>query len=59
MRLLQPVYCLFGKHHRSRGRAWNDGMTYRSWCEGCGKPMIRDLHGWNLDPNPVPVAKQD
>lgn len=59
MRLLQPVYCLFGKHHRSRGRAWNDGMAYRSWCDGCGKPMIRNPHGWKLDPDPAPAGKQD
>jgi hypothetical protein len=49
MRLLQPFYCLFGNHHRSRGRAWNDGSFFRSWCEGCGKPMVRDVHGWHLD----------
>jgi hypothetical protein len=57
MNLLQPVYCLFGKHHRSRSRAWDDGSVYRSWCKGCGKPMIRDLDGWHLDLHP-PSAKQ-
>ena len=31
------VYCLFGKHHRSHGRAWDDGTYFRSWCEGCGE----------------------
>lgn len=59
MSLLQPVYCLFGKHHRSRGRAWNDGMTYRSWCEGCGKPMIRSMHGWRIDSDPGTAGKHD
>jgi hypothetical protein len=57
MNLLQPVYCLFGKHHRSRSRAWDDGSVYRSWCKGCGKPMIRDLDGWHLDLHP-PSAQQ-
>ncbi|MBQ1500264.1 MAG: hypothetical protein IIZ38_18305 [Sphingomonas sp.] len=49
MRLLQPIYCLVGKHHRSRSRAWNDGTAFRSWCEGCGRPMIREFEGWHLD----------
>jgi hypothetical protein len=57
MSLLQPVYCLFGKHHRSHGRAWSDGVSYRSWCEGCGKPMIRTVQGWSIDP--APAGKQD
>ncbi len=53
MKLLQPLLCLFGKHHRSRREAWDDGRVLRSTCEGCGRPMIRTFDGWKLDPDPI------
>lgn len=59
MGFLQPLYCLFGKHHRSRGRAWTDGNAYRSWCTGCGKPMVRGFDGWHLDDQGEPAARDD
>lgn len=59
MRLLQPFYCLFGKHHRSRSRAWYDGLSYHSWCEGCGRPMVRGMRGWSIAPKTAPTGKHD
>jgi len=46
MKLLQLAACAFGKHYRDRKRAWHDGQRVRSYCGGCGKPMIRELGGW-------------
>jgi hypothetical protein len=57
--LLQPLYCLFGKHHRSRSRAWSDGTSFHSHCDGCGKPMIRGASGWSVDPNPPTSSDKD
>ncbi|MBO9624376.1 MAG: hypothetical protein J7500_16835 [Sphingomonas sp.] len=54
MRVLQLFQCVRGKHHRSRRLAWSDGTTYRSWCVGCGKPLIRSHGGWQADPDPPP-----
>ena len=49
MNLLQLPRCLFGVHQRDRRRAWHDGPVVRSHCTGCGKPMVKDGHGWKLD----------
>lgn len=57
--VIQRVACLFGHHRRSGGRAWNDGEAFHSWCKGCGKPMVRDQHGWHLDSVPPPAPDQD
>lgn len=48
MNLLQLPRCLLGTHHRDRRRAWYDGPVVRSYCTGCGKPMVKDSHGWHL-----------
>jgi hypothetical protein len=54
MRILQLFGCVRGKHLRSRRFAWHDGTNYRSWCVGCGTPLIRSYSGWELDPDPLP-----
>ena len=48
MNLLQLPWCLFGAHQRNRRRARHDGPVVRSYCTGCGKPMIKDNRGWRL-----------
>jgi len=40
--------CRMGKHRRSRSRAWHDAVTWRSYCSGCGQPMIKDYEHWRL-----------
>jgi hypothetical protein len=49
MNLLQLTRCMFGLHQRDRHRARHDGAVVRSYCTGCGKPMIKDNRGWHLD----------
>lgn len=49
MNLLQLPRCVLGLHHRDRRHAWYDGPVVRSHCTGCGRPMVKDLHGWHLD----------
>jgi hypothetical protein len=48
MNLWQLPRCAFGRHHRDRRRAWYDSAVIRSYCTGCGKPMLKDQHGWHL-----------
>jgi len=40
--------CRLGRHRRSRSRAWHDAVTWRSYCSGCGQPMIKDYEHWRL-----------
>ncbi|MEZ0244985.1 MAG: hypothetical protein ACAH11_16535 [Sphingomonas sp.] len=55
MKLLQLGACAFGKHQRDRRRVWHDGYDYRSYCGGCGKPMLRKTDRWHLiDAHPTP-----
>ncbi|NIJ20813.1 hypothetical protein FHS95_002505 [Sphingomonas naasensis] len=56
MNLLQLPRCALGLHHRDRRRAWYDGPIVRSHCTGCGKAMVKDFHGWHLDPGPPEAA---
>lgn len=44
--MIQVVRCLFGQHRLDRGRVWNDSVSMRSMCRGCGVPLVRDLNGW-------------
>lgn len=53
MDVLQLLKCVTGSHHRSRKLAWHDGSSYRSWCTGCNKPMIRMAKDWRIDREPM------
>jgi hypothetical protein len=47
------ISCLFGRHRRDRRRVRHDGNDFRSFCSGCGAPMIRDdQRGWIVDREP-------
>lgn len=58
MNLLQLSRCMFGVHQRDRHRARHDGSVARSFCTGCGKPMVKDSRGWHLE-DPVAAAASD
>jgi hypothetical protein len=49
MNLLQLPRCMFGVHQRDRRRARHEGSVARSYCTGCGRPMIKDHRGWHLE----------
>lgn len=46
--MVQVIKCLFGHHRIDRRRVWNDSVSMRGVCRGCGVPLIRDLNGWRL-----------
>ncbi len=46
--MLGSVICRARGHRVNRRRVWDDGISYRTNCERCRKPLIRDLDGWRL-----------
>lgn len=44
--MLQQIQCIRGVHRPDRKRAWYDAVQMRAPCRGCGKGMVRDIHGW-------------
>jgi hypothetical protein len=52
MKIVQLVRCAFGRHLRDRRLVWHDGSDFYSVCTGCGAPMVRTIHGWELGPAP-------
>lgn len=51
---------MLGKHRRDRKRVWHDGYDYRSYCRGCGKPMVSELEGWRpAKDSPKPKPRTD
>ena len=57
MNLLQLPRCLFGAHQRDKRLARHDGPVVRSRCTGCGKPMVKDGHGWRRADDAAPDAR--
>mgnify|MGYP003580711760 FL=1 len=44
------ILCLFGRHHRSRGKAHDEGLKFVSVCRHCGCPMKKLPNGtWVAD----------
>jgi len=44
--LLKSLYCLIIRHRVNRHRVWNDQLNFRTSCERCGAPLLRDEYGW-------------
>jgi len=40
------VICNVVGHRVNRRRVWDDGMNFRTNCERCQTPIIRDQQGW-------------
>jgi hypothetical protein len=40
------LYCQIVRHRVNRRRVWNDQLNFRTSCERCGTPLLRDEHGW-------------
>ncbi len=46
--MLKSVICWLTRHRVNRRRVWNDQLNFRTSCERCGAPLLRDEHGWRL-----------
>ena len=44
--MLKRMICGLRGHVVNRSRVWNDGYDYRTSCDRCGTPMLRDVDGW-------------
>ena len=44
--MLKRLLCLFGRHSVNRRRVWHDHIDFRTKCESCGTPLLRDTRGW-------------
>lgn len=44
--MLASLRCGLSGHRINRRRVWNDGTHFRTECDRCGTPLIRDLKGW-------------
>ncbi|MES2337249.1 MAG: hypothetical protein V4537_04040 [Pseudomonadota bacterium] len=58
------LLCRLLDHVPDRGRAWSDGIGFRSVCKRCGAPMLRDVGAWRLysdtdDADPRRAAHRD
>jgi hypothetical protein len=46
--VLKGLYCRITRHRVNRRRVWNDQLNFRTSCERCGAPLLRDSRGWRL-----------
>ena len=44
--MLGALGCSIAGHRVNRRRVWEDGLSYRTRCDRCDKPLIRDRNGW-------------
>jgi hypothetical protein len=44
--VLKRLYCLIASHRVNRRRVWNDRFNFRTNCERCNAPLLRDDRGW-------------
>lgn len=44
--MIKSLICLATGHSVNRNRVWHDGQSFRTKCEQCKTPMIRDRTGW-------------
>ena len=44
--MLKRLFCLVRRHHVNRRRVWNDQLNFRTSCDRCGVPLLRDGRGW-------------
>ena len=44
--MLGSFVCKARGHRVNRHRVWDDGLSYRTSCDRCNAPLIRDLDGW-------------
>ena len=46
--MFDSLICKVSGHRVNRRRVWDDGVNFRTNCERCDKPLIRDKQGWRV-----------
>ena len=44
--MLKGLICSVASHKVNRHRVWHDSVNFRTNCERCGRPLLRDGKGW-------------
>jgi hypothetical protein len=44
--MFRQLLCLFIGHRINRNRVWHDGLDFRTRCQRCKVPMLREDKGW-------------
>jgi hypothetical protein len=44
--VIKRLYCKVVGHRVNRRRVWNDQLNFRTNCERCAVPLLRDRNGW-------------
>ena len=44
--MLKGLICSVMRHKVNRRRVWHDNLHFRTNCERCGLPLLRDAQGW-------------
>lgn len=57
---MASLFCILGRHRRSRGRVRREGMQWVSRCRGCERVMRRSYNGkWYVERPVVEAAFTD
>ena len=44
--MFATLVCGLSGHKINRRKVWHDEVNFRTDCDRCGRPMIRELSGW-------------
>jgi hypothetical protein len=44
--VLRKLLCLVARHKVNRRRVWHDELNFRTSCDRCGTPLLKDTQGW-------------
>jgi len=57
--MLGSVICKMSGHRVNRRRVWHDGVDFRTTCDRCSTPLIRDeQHGWRAFDNELDLLAE-
>ena len=45
---MRDLVCHWFKHRIDRERVWHDTVDYRTTCQLCRRPLLREVSGWRL-----------
>ena len=46
--MIKAALCTLVGHKVERKRVWHDNTDYRTDCQRCGAPLIREPSGWTV-----------
>lgn len=46
--VIKSLFCFASAHVVNRRRVWHDGRNFRTRCQRCREPLIRDKGNWRI-----------